>query len=238
MSHDQPTIANPIQRIWNSPLGIRVVPFVVFLLLTWLQGKFGEASRYWLYLAKTLVGAGMIWAVWPRISEMRWRWSRDAVLAGVGVFLLWISLDTLIQWCGITAAFHRLPGPVNAWNPFVQFGENSTIAWLMVVVRLIGVTWVVPPLEEVFYRSLVYRYLIRDHFESVPLDQFDARSFFFTSLVFSLTHGEWLAALLCGFVYQGLVIRKGRIGDAMVAHALTNLLLGMWVLGRGAWQFW
>jgi hypothetical protein len=59
-----------------------------------------------------------------------------------------------------------------------------------------------------------------------------------TSLIFGLVHYEWLAGILCGLVYQWLVIRKGRLGDAMTAHALTNLLLGLWVVWRGAWGFW
>jgi hypothetical protein len=31
---------------------------------------------------------------------------------------------------------------------------------------------------------------------------------------------------------------KGRLGDAVTAHGLTNLLLGLWVIGKGAWAFW
>jgi CAAX prenyl protease-like protein len=62
--------------------------------------------------------------------------------------------------------------------------------------------------------------------------------FVVTSLVFGLEHHEWLAGILCGFAYQGLVIWKGRLGDAVTAHGITNFLLGVWVLWRGAWQFW
>jgi membrane protease YdiL (CAAX protease family) len=43
---------------------------------------------------------------------------------------------------------------------------------------------------------------------------------------------------LCGAAYQWLVLRKGRLGDAMTAHAITNFLLGAWIVWRGAWQFW
>jgi hypothetical protein len=39
--------------------------------------------------------------------------------------------------------------------------------------------------------------------------------------------------------YQWLVLRKNRLGDAMTAHAITNFLLGVWVVWRGgsAWKF-
>ena len=45
------------KKLEASPLLARVVPFVVFVVLTFCQGQFGEASRYWFYLAKTIVGA-------------------------------------------------------------------------------------------------------------------------------------------------------------------------------------
>jgi len=34
------------------------------------------------------------------------------------------------------------------------------------------------------------------------------------------------------------VLRKNRLGDAMTAHAITNFLLGAWIVWRGAWHFW
>ena len=46
-------------------------------------------------------------------------------------------------------------------------------------------------------------------------------------------------------IYQLLVIRTNRIGDAITAHAITNLLLGLWVITKGfdflkehPWDFW
>jgi len=31
---------------------------------------------------------------------------------------------------------------------------------------------------------------------------------------------------------------ENRLGDAMTAHAITNFLLGVWVVWRHAWNFW
>ena len=72
----------------------------------------------------------------------------------------------------------------------------------------------------------------------MPLGQFAWVPFLATSAVFGFTHREWLAGILCGFVYQGLVCWKKRLGDAMSAHAITNLLLGLWIVWKGAWHFW
>jgi hypothetical protein len=232
------TIKHWVQGRPDSALWIRIIPFVVFLLITGIQGKLGEDSRFWAYFAKTLAGAGLLWVVWPFIPEMRWRWSWLALGAGMGVFVLWVGLDTLMAATGMPGTYHRLPGPLNPWNPFVQYGESSFWAWILVFTRLAGSTLVVPPLEEVFYRSFVYRYLISSRFETVAMSRFDLRSFVITSTVFALSHGEWLAALLCGFIYQWVVLKKNRLGDAMVAHAITNFLLGLWVIFRPAWHYW
>jgi hypothetical protein len=104
--------------------------------------------------------------------------------------------------------------------------------------RIAGSTLVVPPLEEVFYRSFLYRYIARPNFLSVPLNHFLPLPFLVTAAVFGFSHNEWLAGILCGAAYQWLVIRKNRLGDAMTAHAITNFLLGLWVVWRGAWHFW
>ena len=100
------------------------------------------------------------------------------------------------------------------------------------------VAFIVPPLEEVFYRSFLYRYLASVNFLSVPLDKFLPLPFLVTALVFGCAHNEWLAGILCGAAFQWLVLRKNRLGDAMTAHAITNFLLGAWVVWRGAWNFW
>jgi len=218
-----------LKQFSNSPTAVRVVPFAIFLVLTSLQGKFGEASRYWFYLAKSLVGAGMLWAVWSQIREMRWKISWEAVAVGIGVFALWVGLDNFYPHFGTAGT---------PWNPHQQFGEGTTLAWLMIGVRLVGSALVVPPLEEVFYRSFIYRSIIRPDFQAVPVGRFHWGAFLITSLIFGFAHHEWLAGILCGFAYQGLVCWKKRLGDAMTAHAITNFLLGLWIIGRGAWKFW
>ena len=145
----------------KSAIIIRAIPFILFVLLTSLQGEWGEASRYWVYILKTgIVGGCIIW-LWPRIQEMRPIFSWEAVFAGVVVFILWVGLD-----------------------PFYPF------------------------------------------------------SFIIVSLLFGFVHQEWIAGVLCGIIYQGLVCWKGRLGDAIVAHGLTNLLLGVWVPWQRAWNFW
>ena len=215
----------------GSPEYARVAPFVIFVVLTALQGQLGEDSRYWLYLLKTLVGAWLIWEMRPFVEEMRWKISWEALAVGAAVFGIWVGLDGL---------YPRLSELDEAgWNPNKQFGQGSALAWLYVVVRIGGSSLVVPPLEEAFYRSYLYRVLVKTDFQVMPLSQFHWLSFVVTSSIFGLMHPDrWLGGILCGLAFQWLVIRKNRLGDAMTAHAVTNFLLGLWVVWKGAWNFW
>lgn len=227
-------------KIRGSTSAVRVAPFAIFVLLTAAQGKFGAASAYWFYLAKTLVGLWLILEIRPSVSEMRWAFSWEAVLVGVGVFALWVGLSG--EWTTQNSLWEKLGFShppekfAAAWNPNGHFG--SVLAWLFIVTRILGSTFIVPQIEEVFYRSFLYRYLATQNFLSVPLDKFLPIPFLVTAVVFGISHNEWLAGILCGAAFQWLVLRKNRLGDAMTAHAITNFLLGIWVVTRGAWQFW
>jgi hypothetical protein len=220
------------KRLEGSPEFARVAPMAAFAGLTALEGRLGKGSEFWVYALKTVVGAWLIWELRPLLVEMRWKLGWEALAAGVAVFVLWVGLD---------GHYPRLAGlgAGAGWDPRRRFGQASPLAWLFIAVRLAGSTLVVPPIEEVFYRSFLYRLLANRRFEAVPFNQFHPLAFVVTAVVFGLAHPErWVAGILCGLAYQGLVLRRNRLGDAMTAHALTNFLLGLWIVGSGQWQFW
>jgi CAAX prenyl protease-like protein len=213
----------------QSPIRARIVPFIVFLVLTFCQGEFGEEGRYWFYLGKTLVGLWLVYEMRPLVEEMRWAVSWEAVAVGTAVCAMWVGID---GW------YRKFGEEGTPWNPVAQFHERPALAWLFIGVRMFGSSVVVPPLEETFYRSFLYRYFVKTDFRAMPLNRFHGLSFCVTSILFGFEHHEWLSGILCGMAYQWLVIRKNRLGDAMSAHAITNFLLGVWVVWRGAWHFW
>jgi CAAX prenyl protease-like protein len=53
-----------------------------------------------------------------------------------------------------------------------------------------------------------------------------------------LAHTLWLAAIVAGLAYAGLYRWRGHLASAVVAHAVTNGLLGLWVIQTGRWEFW
>lgn len=218
-----------IRALLNRPDKARALPYILFVLPIYLGGKFGLESFYWVYFGRTLLGALLIWIMWPLVKEMRYAFSWEAVVVGVAVFVLWVGLDGSYR--------HLLQANTN-WNTFAHYGEDAALAWFFVIMRIAGSTLVVPALEEVFFRSFLYRWIVRPDFASLPMNHYSWKPFLLTAIAFGFVHSEWLAGILCACAYQWLVIRKNRLGDAMTAHAITNLLLGIYVVWKGQWQFW
>lgn len=213
----------------KAPEYPRVVPFAVLVLFTLFQDVGGPA-RYWFYAIKTVAVAWMLWEARTFAPEMRWKISSEAVLVGVLIFAVWVGLD------GYYPRLTKLGEPS---NPHQQFGENSPAALFFILAHLAGSTIVVPPAEELFYRSFLYRYFVKIDFQAMPLGQFHPLSFAVTSILFGLMHPDrWVAGIICGLGYQWLAVRNNRLGDAITAHAITNFLLGVWVVYRQAWSFW
>lgn len=219
-------------KLQTSPIHARVVPFVLIATFAFLRGPDSGEYRYWLYLAEMLVGLWCICEMRSLVPEMRFAVSWEAVAVGIFVFVVWIGLDPYYH------KFSFLGDRQNPWNPFKQYGDGAAMGWFFVAVRTFGSALVVPPIEEAFFRSFLYRYFVRLDFMDMPFNRLHWLSLVVTSVIFGFLHYEWLAGTLCGLSYQWLVLRKNRLGDAMTAHAITNFLLGIWVVRDGAWQFW
>ena len=125
------------------------------------------------------------------------------------------------------------PPPAPAPSPY----EPSVCGWPLTLVKLVGSAFVIAPVEEVFFRSFLYRRLQACDFRAVPLARFDLSSFLWMVFLFTLEHDRPVVAALAGAAYGLLAIRFG-LGSAIVAHVVTNLALGLHVIYWGEWWFW
>jgi hypothetical protein len=207
-----------------------LVPFFVFILIGSFACSLKEYA-YFLYPAKTVVTAGLLVYWWKRYTEIRLSFSLVALLAGFLVFLLWIGLTEYLPF----KTFHPPPG---GYNPVKD--DPSLTAFLMAF-RLGGAVLVVPVFEELFIRSFVIRYLVNsDDFRAVPAGTFTWFSFAGSVIIFCGGHQmwEWPAAFAAGIIYNLILYRRKNLFDCIIAHATTNLLLGIYVLTTGKWGYW
>ena len=222
------------KQLEMSPIRARVLPYAALVLMAVLRESFHGPLRYWLYLGEMAVGLWCIWEMRSLVPEMRWAVSWEAVVVGILVCVIWVGLDPYYPKSDM------LVQKGTPWNPLEQFGQGSALGLFFVVVRTVGSALIVPPIEEAFFRSFLYRYFVRLKFAEMPLNRLHWLSLFVTAALFGAVHYEWLAGFLCGLCYQWLVLRKNRLGDAITAHAVTNFLLGVWIYWHGgdAWRFW
>jgi CAAX prenyl protease-like protein len=227
-------IASFRENMAKSPESARFLPFAIWVGITALAMGGGD-MKFLSYVAKVFVGVWVVWEMRRFIPEIRWTVSWQAIVVGILVFVAWVGLDPFYP----KNTLLMKDTPESIWNPFARFGDSSLIAWGLIVIRIFGMTVLVPPIEEAFYRSLVYRYIVKYDFTKIALNHFDGVALVLTSVLFGFMHFQWLPGILCGLAYQWLVIRKGHLGDAMTAHAITNFLLGVYVVWHGgeAWKF-
>jgi CAAX prenyl protease-like protein len=214
-------------------------PFLAFmglLALGEIIGHLGEGfaswflaePRYWIYPLQTIVCAFLLGRFW---SSYRFDWQKGwffGLLVGVLVFGIWVSP----QWL-----FHTPPRN-DGFDP--GFFGQGTPYWINSAVRVIRLVIVVPLLEEIFWRGFLLRYLIRDPFDQVPFGEFRWGAFLWVAGLFAAAHWgpDFWVALVTGALYNLVAIRTRSLGACVIAHALTNLLLGIYIFKTGQWGFW
>jgi CAAX prenyl protease-like protein len=107
-----------------------------------------------------------------------------------------------------------------------------------ILFRVLGAVITVPLAEELAFRGYLLRKLIASDFGSVPFDSFTWTSFIVSSLAFGALHQSWVAGILAGTLFALAMYRRGRLADAIAAHATANVLLAVYVLTTGSWSLW
>jgi len=222
-----------------------MIPLFAFLIvyLPTTFGKFGglDWQKFWFdhhpffYGLKTLLAAVLLWYFWRYFTQIRWTHLGLGVAIGLLGTVQWIGTEYFAQWVGLSK------GADYKWvyNPDLMLGQMTWAAWAYLIVRVVGPTLVVPIMEEVFFRDFLQRAFIRGgHFQDVPVGTFTWFSLIGVAAVFGINHGHmWLAGFGYGLLMGLLVIRTKSIGACIVAHAVTNLTLYLYVIYTGDWQF-
>src|SRR4030095_15441335 len=113
--------------------------------------------------------------------------------------------------------------------------NQPVLYWVTVVFRFLRLVVVVPFVEEIFWRGFLLRYLIDERFEQVSVGAFSWTSFSIVPLGFAFSHSaaDWLVALMTGIIYNAVAYRTKNLSSCILTHAITNLLLGVWIMKTG-----
>ena len=213
---------------------VRILPFLVYLLfivVADLLARLGVSASAlrWLYPVKifaVVVTLVICWRHYQELHTVRLSpiWAGIAVLVGFVVFVLWISLSS--GW--------MLIGSPTGFDP----RTNGQVDWLLVGLRIAGAALVVPVMEELFWRSFLMRWLDKTDFEAVDPAKVRLSSVAIAAVLFGFEHNLWLAGIVAGVAYSVLYMRQRSLWSAIVAHAVTNGILGVWIVRSAEWTFW
>ncbi|WP_137175795.1 CAAX prenyl protease-related protein [Massilia sp. HP4] len=222
------------EPLLNRAAWARILPFgtyILFIVLGDILERLGvgRAEQRWLYPVQVVAVLALLLAFWRGYEELHqfalsFRQALVAVVAGIVVLVLWVNLDA--PWMTIGSA----PG----YDP----RTHGEIDWLLVAIRIAGAALIVPVMEELFWRSFLMRWVERSNFISVDPARIGFKAFVIPCVLFGFEHTLWLAGIVAGVAYGLLYMRHRKLWSPILAHAITNGLLGAWVLHTGGWQFW
>jgi hypothetical protein len=214
-----------------------VLPMVLFLALLALcqfltargQRFFLRHAEFWIYPAQTILcGALLLW--FRRCYEFhRLKNVVFTLFIAVAVFGIWIAPQYFLNFA-----------PRNVGFDPTLLKNNSATYCSTILFRFLRLVVVVPVVEEIFWRGFLLRFVIDEHFERVPFGKFNWLSFLVVTAAFTFSHlrPDWPAAFITGALYNVVAYRTGSLASCVLGHAVTNLLLGLWIMQTHQWGFW
>jgi uncharacterized protein len=210
-----------------------IAPFALFMVLTFIGSYAGWYPVS--YILKTLLVAILLWYFWPKFTRISWHCWPLGVVAGVLGLVQWIGTEKLLL--KLWPDYPRMGG--DPFNPFHEFATPEA-AWAFIAIRWAGATLLVPVMEELFWRDFLHRQLIAPNdFKMVGIGEWDIKAFLIVAFIFGAgVHVQWLTAVLYGLLIGGLLVYTRSLGACIICHAVTNFLLGAYVLATKDWYFW
>jgi exosortase E/protease (VPEID-CTERM system) len=200
-----------------------LLPFLAIVATAMLTGAV-SAGFDWLYPLRVIAAVAILWTFRRSYPSFTWSWSWGPIGIGMVCFLIWLALAP--------------EASVNApWPAHLQETSIWTGVWLLS--RVIGYVLTVPLAEELAFRGYLTRRIISSEFDSLPIGVFTWSSLLISSVLFGLFHGpHWLPGTITGLLFALALYRRRSLADAVVAHAITNLLLTLYVFATGRWGLW
>jgi len=209
-----------------NPTASYLLPFLA-ILATGMVTNAASAGFEWLYPARLVAVVTVLWVLRRNYKALDWHITWFGPAIGVAVFAVWIAFDLMKN----VSATDAMPEALLQSDRFIR------VAWI--VLRVISAVVTVPIAEELAFRGFLLRRFVSENFESLPLTQFTWLGLAVSSVAFGALHGGlWFPGILAGLLYAWALVRRGRLGDAVVAHATTNALLAAYVLLFQKWHLW
>ncbi|HET8724948.1 MAG TPA: CAAX prenyl protease-related protein, partial [Anaeromyxobacteraceae bacterium] len=186
-----------------------------------LTGAWTEGPLDRLYGVRIVVAVGALLLARRALHAATLSWSWPAALLGLAVGVGWVA---------VAGGDDRPLG-----DALRQLSPSGRTAWL--AVRITGSVLVVPLVEELAFRGFLLPWLVSPDFESVPARSWNWPAVLVSSLAFGAIHQHWVLGALAGLIFAAVKLRRGRLSDAVLAHAVANAVVAAAALS-GRWSLW
>lgn len=206
------------------------------------KGFLGLEYRHYplVYTLKIALTFGIMLLAWPGYREVPFRVTLLALVIGAVGAPIWIGLCRVetsllpalgLDWLGDTSAR-------TGFNPLKELADNPAWAYGFLAIRFFGLVVVVAVIEEFFLRGFLIRFLMRGDWWNVPLGTATPFALVAMTIAAALSHppSEYLAAVVWFSLVSWLMLKTKSLWDCVIAHGVTNLLLGLYVVFSGSWE--
>ena len=210
--------------VGTNPTAEHLAPLLAILAAGMLSHAISSGFELW-YGLRLIAAAAALGFYWRSLARIDWRFGWWGILGGVGVFALWVG------------ASHLILQPRGMPVELATMAPAGRDIWI--ATHLVTSVIMVPVAEELAYRGYMMRRLVAENFEAVPYGAIGRTPLLVAAIAFGALHrAMWLPGIAAGVVYGLVLVRKGRLGEAISAHVVTNLLVAGCVLATGQWQLW
>lgn len=216
---------------WRQTIGahrsdeaLLIVPLIVFLALSIILGAFSSKLN-WLYPITVVLTTVIAWPYARHLFQNLSGFEGQAITLGCAVAVLWFLLvpEDPTESAALASQLFAAPG----W---------AIAIWIMF--RMAGAVLVVPVVEELGFRGAIQGELIKALNGALGNRGAVAMSIVMSAILFGLLHSAIIAGTLAGLCYGWLRYHSGSLSAPILAHAVTNLIISMYVLITGAWSYW
>jgi exosortase E/protease (VPEID-CTERM system) len=211
----EPAAHLPADPAWIAPLLAALAAALATGL--WSDGPLDRlyavrlaAGLLALLLVRRSLPAPALSASWPPLA------------IGAAVAVLWIA------WPGGD------PRPLGSAVAALTAPER----WTWLALRVAGGCVLIPAVEELAFRGFVLGWMTPQPVKDGGPPGWPWPAVLVSSAAFGATHADWLLGTLAGLAFAVARLRRGRLGDAIVAHATANAGIALAALLRGRWDLW
>jgi hypothetical protein len=194
-------------------------------------------------MIKLLVVGGCL-AAFCRTYLREFQWvitpARAFLVGAIGA-AVWIGLcalaiePRLLDWLGWKGTVF---GERSHFDPFREL-PSAVERGIFLAARLALLIGVVPLAEEAFLRGWLMRFAHAPEWWRVRLPELGRTAIFCGTLYGVVSHPQEALAAVAWFNWiSWFMLRDGKFWNCVLAHAMTNGLLGAYALALGRWELW